>query len=80
MPQSCFKFRASSEALFLCIIKSMDNKKVKFAFNQTAHYKGKRYQSGNLVEMPVKDANKLINLNFGNVDKPKASKKNKEKT
>jgi hypothetical protein len=59
--------------------KSMDNKKVKFAFNQTAHYKGKRYQSGDSVEMPVEDADKLKNLNFGDVDKPKASKKNKEK-
>jgi hypothetical protein len=57
----------------------MDNKKVKFAFNQTAHYKGKRYQSGDLVEMPVEDADKLKNLNLGDVDKPKASKKSKVK-
>lgn len=64
---------------FFMYNKSMDSKKVKFSFNQTAYYQGKRYESGDSLELPVEDANKFANLNFGDVDKPKASKKNKEK-
>lgn len=55
------------------------NKTVKFVFNQTAYYGSKKYQSGDVLEIPEADAKKWEKSNFGNLYKPRGSKKKKEK-
>ena len=55
------------------------DKTVKFVFNQTAYYGSKKYQSGDVLEIPEADAEEWEKLSFGNLYKPRGSKKKKEK-
>ena len=55
------------------------SKTVKFVFNQTAYYGSKKYQSGDVLEIPEADAKEWEKLSFGNLYKPRGSKKKKEK-
>ena len=57
----------------------MTKKLVKFVFNQTTYYGGQKYQSGDVLEVPEADAKEWDKVNFGNIYKPKSSKKKKEK-
>jgi hypothetical protein len=57
----------------------MSDNTIKFVFNQTAHYGGVRYQSGDVVELSVEDADKFKSVGFGDVYKQKSVKKKKEK-
>lgn len=54
------------------------NDKVKFVFNQTAYYGGKRYESGDVIEVPSRDADEWDKMYYGNIYKPKKSKKEKK--
>ena len=58
---------------------TMSDNKVKFVFNQTYYYGGEKYQSGDIIEIPEKEAQDWDKAYFGNIYKPKGSKKKKEK-
>ena len=58
----------------------MSDKKVKFVFNQTAYYGGKKYQAGEYLEISEREAAEWENVNFGNLYKPRGSKKKKDKS
>jgi|TARA_R100000084_G_C4606224_1_gene125717 hypothetical protein len=57
--------------------KSMNNKTVKFVFNQTTYWAGTKYQSGQTIEVPEAKAAEWDKLSFGNIYKPRGSKKEK---
>ena len=52
----------------------MSDKKIKFVFNQTYYYGGKKYQSGDVIEILEKDKSDWDAVQFGNVYKPKGKK------
>ena len=52
----------------------MSDTKIKFVFNQTYYYGGKKYQSGDSIQIPKKDIAQWSDLEFGEVYKPKVKK------
>jgi hypothetical protein len=53
---------------------NMSDTKIKFVFNQTYYYGGKKYQSGDSIQIPKKDIAQWSDLEFGEVYKPKVKK------
>lgn len=57
----------------------MSDKTFKFVFNQTYYYGSKKYQSGEYIEIPEREAHNWENVHFGNFYKPRKDKKKDKK-
>jgi len=57
----------------------MTEKLIKFVFNQTAYVGGKKYQSGDTVELTQDEADVWQHRSYGFIYKPRGNKKKKEK-
>jgi len=57
--------------------KIMSDTKIKFVFNETYYYGGKRYDAGDTMDIAKKDLAHWENVSFGNIYKPKGKKDKK---
>lgn len=55
----------------------MNDKTVKFVFNQTTYWAGYKYHAGQTIEVPEAKAKEWDKLSFGNIYKPRGKKKEK---
>ena len=53
---------------------NMSDTKIKFVFNETYYYGGKRYDAGDTMDIAKKDVAEWENVSFGNIYKPKGKK------
>jgi len=55
----------------------MSDTKIKFVFNETYYYGGKRYDAGDTMDIAKKDLAHWENVSFGNIYKPRGKKDKK---